>query len=177
MSNTKLDDLKSIIADNRYLDLISIKAENFVFEKRVTLNCFYCSKYNTKWTCPPKIPNIKYDELLFEYDNIAILKYEREFCVDNFDIIRTESTNTVHRMLLTLEKYLYENNDSLAISFIGGSCKLCKVCGKDKCNNPGMARIPLEATGINVIKSLKCVGINIEFPLKDKFYRFGVIAW
>ena len=43
----------------------------------------------------------------------------------------------------------------MAISFIGGSCKLCKNgCAKDKCNNPGMARIPLEATGVNVIKSL-----------------------
>lgn len=56
--------------------------------------------------------------------------------------------------------------------------KLCKNgCAKDKCNNPGMARIPLEATGVNVIKSLANIGIKIEFPLIDKFYRFGLIAW
>lgn len=40
-----------------------------------------------------------------------------------------------------------------------------------------MARIPLEATGVNVIKSLDNIGIKIEFPLINKFYRFGLIAW
>lgn len=96
-----------------------IKAENFIFEKRVRLNCFYCSKYDTKWTCPPRIPELDYEVILSEYQNLAILKYERIFSKEEFDLVRSESTNDVHRMLLKLEKYLYEHNDSLAISFIG----------------------------------------------------------
>ena len=73
---------------------------------------------------------------------------------------------------------MYINNNSLAISFIGGSCKLCKNgCGKERCNNPGMARIPLEATGVNVIKTLENIGIKVQFPIKDRFYRYGLIAW
>lgn len=178
MSNTVLEELEKIIQFNLYLALIPIKAENFIFEKRVRLNCFYCSKYDTKWTCPPRIPELDYEVILSEYQNLAILKYERIFSKEEFNLVRSESTNDVHRMLLRLEKYLYEHNDSLAVSFIGGSCKLCKNgCAKDKCNNPGMARIPLEATGVNVIKSLANIGIKIEFPLIDKFYRFGLIAW
>ena len=178
MSKTALEELKKVIQVNPYLTLESIRSESFIFEKRVRLNCFYCTKYNTKWTCPPRIPEFDYKAIIEEYQNIAILKYERVFKKEEFDLIRNQSTNDVHRMLLKLEKYLYEHNDSLAISFNGGSCKLCKNgCAKDKCNNPGMARIPLEATGVNVIKSLDNIGIKIEFPLINKFYRFGLIAW
>lgn len=177
MNNVPIQYLENFIKSNKNLSLICIDKEKFIFEDRVALNCFYCSKYNTKWTCPPRIPKLNYFKILQEYDNIAILKYERNFTKDEFDLVRTESTNEVHKILLALERYLYQHNNSLAISFIGGSCKLCKTCGKEKCNNPGMARIPLEATGINVIKSLSNIGINIEFPLKNRFYRFGLIAW
>lgn len=40
MSNTVLEELEKIIQFNLYLALIPIKAENFIFEKRVRLNCF-----------------------------------------------------------------------------------------------------------------------------------------
>lgn len=60
---------------------------------------------------------------------------------------------------------------------MGDHVNFVKWLCKDKCNNPGMARIPLEATGVNVIKSLDNIGIKIEFPLINKFYRFGLIAW
>ena len=64
MSNTALEELEKIIQFNLYLALIPIKAENFIFEKRVRLNCFYCSKYDTKWTCPPRIPELDYEVIL-----------------------------------------------------------------------------------------------------------------
>ena len=56
MSKTALEELKKVIQVNPYLTLESIRSESFIFEKRVRLNCFYCTKYNTKWTCPPRIP-------------------------------------------------------------------------------------------------------------------------
>lgn len=48
MSSIVLEELKKIIQINSYLTLMPIEAENFIFEKRVRLNCFYCSKYDTK---------------------------------------------------------------------------------------------------------------------------------
>ena len=103
MSKTALEELKKVIQVNPYLTLESIRSESFIFEKRVRLNCFYCTKYNTKWTCPPRIPEFDYKAIIEEYQN--------------------------------------------------------------------------EATGVNVIKSLDNIGIKIEFPLINKFYRFGLIAW
>ena len=123
-------------------------------------------------------PSFDTNSLISEYNNLLVLKYERKFQKEDFDVVRNESTNEIHRALLQMEKFLYTNNNSLAISFIGGSCKLCKNgCGKERCNNPGMARIPLEATGVNVIKTLANIGIKVQFPIKDRFYRYGLIAW
>lgn len=171
-------DIESIVKKNPYMSFIPIEYKNFIYEERVKINCFYCSKYDTKWTCPPRIPKLDYQKILSEYEHLAIIKYARPFAKEDFDVVRNESTNDVHRMLLNLERVLYNCNHSMAISFIGGSCKLCKNgCGKTACNNPGQARIPLEATGVNIIKSLEQIGIKIEFPIKDVFYRFGLLAW
>lgn len=46
MSKTALEELKKVIQVNPYLTLESIRSESFIFEKRVRLNCFYCTKYN-----------------------------------------------------------------------------------------------------------------------------------
>lgn len=74
---------------------------------------------------------------------------------------------------------MWEHNRPMAISFIGGSCKLCKNgCGPERCNQPYSARIPFEATGVNVIKTMEeQTGVKITFPPKDKLERIGLILW
>jgi predicted metal-binding protein len=168
---------KLIEFDNR-LNIYKIDFQSIVFEERVSLNCFYCPKYNLKWTCPPKIPDLNYQKIISEYSNIAIISIDMLVVQNNLDDIRTESTNVLHKALLMLEKELWSDNNPLALSFIGGSCKLCKNgCGKDRCNQPGLSRIPIEAIGINVVESLKNVDVNIVFPIKDKLSRYGMLLW
>lgn len=88
------------------------------------------------------------------------------------------SSVTLHKLLLELEKWLYNHNSSNAISFIGGSCKLCKGgCGKDRCNNPYMSRSPIEATGINIVKSMKQYGVAVDFPTNQMLKRIGLLLW
>lgn len=155
-----------------------ISASDFVFEERVKQQCFHCKNHNYKWTCPPKIPQINYFKILSEYDNIIVLIYSEIITEENKNEIRTKSTNRLHKALLGLEKYLYKKNNSLALSFIGGSCKLCKNgCNDNKCANPHLARIPLEATGCNVIATMKNIDIDIVFPIDKTMYRFGIFAW
>lgn len=167
---------KLVEFDDR-LQICSIDFKNVVFEERVYLNCFYCEKYDTNWKCPPRIPALDYKKIISEYSNISIV-YINMIINNNFDYVRIESTNKLHHALLMLEKELWNSNNSLAVSFIGGSCKLCKNgCAEDKCRQPNLSRIPVEAIGINVIASLKNVGIDIVFPIKDNLSRYGMLLW
>ncbi len=151
---------------------------DLVFEERVKLNCFYCKNYNLNWKCPPQIPQIDYQKVINEYAQGAFVRMELTYTENTFQEVRTRSTNDLHHALLKLEKYMWEHNYPLAVSFIGGSCKLCKSgCGKDRCNNPYAARIPLEATGVNVVESAKKYGINIHFPPNGTLTRLGMLLW
>jgi predicted metal-binding protein len=176
----KLNDIKLILNEiNPELEVYSISLDKIIFEERVKLKCFHCKKRNVNWTCPPKIPELDYTKLLNEYENISVVI--KVSIIDNlidFDSIRTNSTNELHRSLLKAEKVLWERNQVMAVSLIGGSCKLCKNgCGIDKCNNPDLARIPIEALGINVIKTVENIGIDVTFPITDKLYRIGLLLW
>lgn len=158
---------------------IFIEPSKLIFEENVKMNCYYCGKYNNNWRCPPNLPNIDYPKMMTEYDcgMFVALRYDIKD-KGEYDIIRNESSVTLHKLLLSMEKWMWQNNSSNAISFIAGSCKLCKGgCGKEKCNNPYMSRSPLEATGVNVVKSAKQYGINIVFPTDKQMMRIGLLLW
>lgn len=155
-----------------------INPKKLVFEERVKASCFNCSKYKTSWRCPGNIPkDIDYKKVIREYKNGAFIYVKIPFVESNYEEVRSESSIVLHRALLTMEKYMYEHNKPLVLTFIGGSCKLCKTCGKEKCNTPGMARSPLESTGCNIVKSAKKYDIEITFPPKDFMMRVGLILW
>ena len=160
------------------IQIKSMSPQDLIFEDRVRMNCFYCGKYGRNWRCPPNLPNIDYQKMMCEFDNGAFVWVDIPFDNSNFQDVRTESSVRLHRALLDLEKVLYNHNCPMALSFIAGSCKLCKDgCGKDRCNNPYLSRSPLEATGVNIIKSVSKYGINISFPPKDHLMRIGLILW
>ncbi len=157
---------------------IMVDASQIVFEERIKMNCFYCGKYNHSWKCPPKIPQIDYKRMLEEFDNMAFLYIKKYYKYNNYNEVRESSSVELHRALLECEKWLWENNNSTALSFIGGSCKLCKNgCSPDKCANPYLARSPLEALGINVVKSAELYKIKISFPPKEYIIRLGALLW
>jgi len=160
-------------------ELVFMDPKETVFEECVKMNCFYCGKYGRNWRCPPNLPNIDYPRMFSEYDEGLFVSFN--FDVTNqaqFESIRAESSVVLHKALLQLEKWLYHHNRSTAISFGAGSCKLCKGgCGKDRCNNPYMSRSPLEATGVNIVKTAAKFGIEVKFPAEDKLMRIGLVLW
>lgn len=161
------------------VDIAFIDPKEIVFEENVKMNCFYCGKYGNNWRCPPNLPNIDYPKMFAEYDEGMFVSLSYNI-VDKsaYAEIRNTSSVVLHKMLLALEKWMWEHNSSNAISFGAGSCKLCKGgCGKEKCNNPYMSRSPLEATGVNVIKSARKAGIEICFPTDKKLMRVGLLLW
>jgi predicted metal-binding protein len=155
-----------------------IEIENIVFEERVHLKCLYCERYDKNWRCPPKIPALDYKKIVGEFNNHALVYNYYKIDSYNKDTIRTDSTNHLHKALLNLEKTLFNNNNSFALSFIGGSCKLCKNgCGDNRCNNPVISRIPLEAIGINIEKTADNYDIKIKWPVTDSMIRIGMLLW
>ena len=156
----------------------SINASDLIFEERVKMNCFYCGRYNMSWKCPPQIPEIDYKQMLNEFDSVAFVYVKKSLLDSDYATIRHDSSVQLHRALLECEKWLWNHNNSTALSFIGGSCKLCKNgCAPDRCANPYMARIPVEALGINLVKSAANCGIDISFPPKEYMIRIGLLLW
>lgn len=175
----KRDLLKFVMQQNSLAEIVFMNPNDLVFEENVKMNCFYCGKYGNNWRCPPNLPDIDYFKMFSEYDEGAFisLSYEIE-SNEQYEEVRNESSVVLHKILLAVERWMWEHNRSTAISFGAGSCKLCKGgCGKEKCNNPYMSRSPLEATGVNVVKSAKKYGIDISFPTKKKMIRIGLIVW
>lgn len=171
-----IEKLKSINSD---ITAQKIELKDIVFEERMKLLCFHCACYNSKFTCPPKIPEINYKKMIEEeYENALAVYCVFDVDKQTFPSIRKKSTNILHKALLKLEKILWDNNFPTAVSFIGGGCKLCKDgCGKEKCSNPYAARISMEATGINVVKTYKNIGVDIIFPPQNTLGRYGLIVW
>lgn len=155
-----------------------IDLSKLFFEERVKMNCFYCGKYNVSWKCPPRIPKIDYKKMLIEFEHGAFLYIKKTLAGNDYETVRTDSSVQLHRALLECEKWLWERDNVTALSFIGGSCKLCKNgCALERCANPYMARSPVEALGINVIKSAEQFGIPIHFPPENYIMRIGLLLW
>ena len=171
-------ELYSAVDQEDNIRLYPMRLEDLVFEERVKMNCFYCKNYNFSWRCPPKTPQVDYKKMMLEYNQGLFVKLEMPFDDNNYQEIRARSTNNLHKALLRMEKILWEHDFPLVISFIGGSCKLCKNgCGKERCNNPYAARMPVEATGINVVKSVEKCGIHLSFPPRGSLTRVGLLLW
>ncbi|MGL5000429.1 MAG: DUF2284 domain-containing protein [Cetobacterium sp.] len=160
------------------IKMIKIDKKDIVFQNKVKMSCFYCSKYNTRWTCPPRIPAFDYEKLVEEFDNVVIVYVDMKFTPETYEHVRHTSSFVLHKAILKIEEFLLENNESLFNTFVGGSCKLCKNgCADDKCRNPGKARIPMEALGINVVETMKKYGIEIKFPVTDSLMRLGLVLY
>jgi predicted metal-binding protein len=157
---------------------VEIDPKDIDIEERVKMSCFYCSKYNNNWKCPPKIPPIDYAKMFSEYDHAALVWLKMPVTKETFEDVRHESALQLHKALLVMEEYLMNTNHALAMSFIGGSCRLCKNgCSKEQCSNPYKARSPIEATGVNVIKIANKYGVTISFPTNETMIRMGLLLW
>jgi len=49
-----------------------------------------------------------------------------------------------------------------------------KKC-RSPCVNPEKGRIPMEATGINVVETCRKSGLRLRFPAVGNFWRIGLI--
>ena len=151
------------------------------FDNKVREMCKSCKRYGFKATCPPHIESINYYKKFlptYKYGKVILYKYIN-INIDNWEQDGKKSSIDISNKLVLLRNELLQNNHFFVIGFGAGSCKICKKC-MFPCKYPEKSFIPMEATGLNIIKLVKKIcNISIEFPVgKQKFfYRVGLLLW
>jgi predicted metal-binding protein len=87
-----------------------------------------------------------------------------------------KSSLKIYRKIVLERSKLLKDGHHFTTGFGAGSCKLCDECSFP-CPNPERALVPLEATGVNIVNTLKRYGITLKFPVKKYFYRIGALFY
>ena len=174
-----IEELKEILQE-KYpeMEVREIQYEDIVFEERVRLKCCHCKNYKEKWTCPGKLPELDYRKIISEYAHMAVLIGKVPMKGNVTQEQFREAVVKLHKAMLYLEGELFKRNNAMAESFIGCSCQLCEEgCAAEKCRHPEQARVPWDATGCNVVKTLEKIGIQVTFPATEYMYQYGLFVW
>lgn len=150
--------------------------KDLIFDLKVREMCKSCKRYSTKATCPPHIESVEYYSKLFPKYSYGILYYEIFPVDDDAEEVGKKSSLKIHEKITSERNRLFIEGHYLMIGLGAGSCKLCDSCSFP-CPQPGKALIPLEATGVDVIKMMKKFGVEVKFPVKDKICRIGVLLY
>jgi predicted metal-binding protein len=147
------------------------------FDKKTIEACRSCKRYNQKSCCPPKIEPMSYWQLLlptYQFGKLVIQEYKINKLINYLTLGKCSSLELgveLDKIQLELEKYTY------SLKFGGGSCKACASCSFP-CKNPLKQLIPIEATGLNVIKlTSELAGVQLRFPIKTIYYRIGMFLY
>ncbi|HEC80972.1 MAG TPA: DUF2284 domain-containing protein [Thermoplasmatales archaeon] len=152
-----------------------INVKDLVFDIRTRIQCVYCERYGKKLTCPPHIPDLHYFFEFFKKYSRAVLILKRYDALT--EETRVSSTRELTQKVIDIENEYKRQGFYYAAGFIGGSCKECKICPNSGCVHPDRARIPLEATGVDVIKTCENLGVTLPRPAVGKpFYRVGLVV-
>jgi len=149
------------------------------FDNKVREQCKSCKRYSFKATCPPYCESINYyKNLLPTYKNGRLIIYKyTEIDLAKWKEQGEESSRDISKHLIALRNKLLKREHYFVIGFTAGSCKNCKECSFP-CRFPDKSFVPVEGTGLNIIKLVKDItNYDIKFPVEKYFYRVGIIIW
>lgn len=152
--------------------------KDIIFNIKVCEACKSCKRYGLTGCCPPTIGTFEYYKKLLKKYTYGKL-FIKKFIIDdlkNWKKLGKQSSLIIHKILLKERQKLINNGHYFNIILGAGSCKYCKECSIP-CKLPQFRAIPIEATGINVVTTLKRMNIFIKFPVKTYFYRIGLLLW
>jgi len=150
--------------------------EDLIFDLRAVEACRSCKRFNFKASCPPHIPDTSYYQKLLPSYEQGILLYKLFTVLDSWEIEGKKSSLEMAEELIKNRDRLFSEGFVFVSAFGSGSCKICKSCSFP-CRFPNSALVPLEATGLNVVKLCEKFNINLKFPIEDSFYRIGAIFY
>jgi len=173
-----------------------ISIDNIVVDERVRLKCQVplCSGYRSYLTCPPYIMKVQeFKKVLSKYKYGIVLQVEAENIdsldktsekIDHFIEQEMEKLHLPYKLKLLemvekIEAEAFKRGMRFASGFIGGSCPLCKECVQNKllesCRHPFRARPPMEGVGIDVVETLKKVGLSLELSSQKNVLWTGLV--
>lgn len=158
----------------RWLEFVP--SQDLLFDAKVSEMCRSCKRYGKKATCPPYIP-------AFEHYAAMLPRFARGlFAVEEFVVsgersaVGIVSSLAIWNAVVSKRNELIAQGHTFAVAFGAGSCKLCPTCG-GVCAKPDKSLVPLEATGLDLVKTLAPFDVAIKFPVKTEFYRVGAVFY
>ena len=152
------------------------------FTNKTREMCKFCKRYGKIATCPPYVDSVEYyEKLLPTYKHGQFIMIETTISFDgaeNWETLGRKSSLELHNKLTEKRLKLFSTG-KLSTAFGAGSCKICKTC-HFPCAFPDKSIIPIEATGLNVVKAVKGLfNIDVKFPVEQygKFFRIVVILY
>lgn len=167
-----------------------------VIDERVRLKCEVprCSGYGRFLTCPPHVMSVDaFSRIRSGYQWGLLIQVEAKN-IDSTDkgkgrIDRTilKENRKLHypfklklvEVVEAVESAAFKKGMRFAAGLVGGSCVLCEQCVIDKssnaCRHPFRARPPMEAVGIDVIKTAENAGLPISLSSSKNVVWTGLV--
>ncbi|HNY73941.1 MAG TPA: DUF2284 domain-containing protein, partial [Syntrophales bacterium] len=164
---------------------LPLAVDRIVVDERVRLKCRVpiCDSFHKNLMCPPFVMSVtEFREALSRYQEAVVLQVAKEIagldgCRPHEDVYAP--AGRLHELVNRGEKEAFLTGFRFAAGLIGGCCRLCPVCvaaeGGMHCRFPFQARPSLEAMGIDVVATLKNVGLSLAFPVQGRVTWTGLI--
>lgn len=147
-----------------------IETRNIAVDERVRFQCSHsgCREYGKRLMCPPYVPEVEEFKKVLSNYIIGLLISVKGNPEDVFRL-----AGLLHEAVYSTEKKAFSLGFPFAAGLIGGPCNLCEKCptGENaKCIKREKARPSMEAMGIDVLKTCKNAGMDMEF-------KEGEVTW
>jgi predicted metal-binding protein len=178
---------------------LEIEKEYIIFDPEVQTYCnnseFKCPNYNHSWACPPVSPYL--EEEVSTYKKFFLIYYKFDLDTYISEVKQIHPDRSIEKILQSFYRKSYmrdhleveifnflEENDvnyNEKLVLWDGFCRLCYK-ENQKCTYDGgkscryEPRYSMEAVGINVDKTVKNIGFEIEWPPTHFAYRFGLVC-
>ncbi len=172
-----------------------IPSGRVVIDERVRLKCEVprCSGYGRFLTCPPHVMSVDaFSRIRSGYKWGLLVQVEAN--IDSTDkgkgridrAVLKENTKLHYPFKLKLmevveavESAAFKKGMRFAAGLVGGSCVLCERCVNEKfsetCRHPFRARPPMEAVGIDVVKTAQNAGLPIHLSSSKNVVWTGLV--
>jgi predicted metal-binding protein len=173
-----------------------IPSELVAIDERVRLKCEVprCAGFGQYLTCPPHVMSVEvFTKILSKYQRCLLVQVEAKDINSmdkgtgriNYTVLK--DNRELHRpfrlkllkVVEAVEAAAFKKGLCFAAGFVGGSCVLCGRCVADKiseaCRHPFRARPPMEAVGIDVIRTAENAGLSIHLSSSKNVVWTGLV--